>query len=508
MMTGIIIGVLVGQNLFAKTYGGASEDYLNAFIKTPDGGYAAVGATNSYGIDSTDILVIKVSATGQLQWAKTIGGSRNEEGTGITRTTDGGYAITGYTSSYGAGICDIFIVKLDSLGIVQWTKTWGSSHPTQPDRGYSIITTSEGYLIVGQYLGQEGVFLWFDTLGNYIRHVAAPSNSAVALYAVTQSSDGGYVATGYRYNGGNDLIILKSDASGHLVWCKAICDTFQGSGAEYGRSIVRTWDGGYAVAGYANGWGAGNYNFIVIKTDGSGNIQWAKTLGGPLDDQAYSICQTSDGGYAVAGWSYSFGAGSRDLLVARLSLPGDLIWARTFGAESYEGASGITQLIDGSYTLAGLSQSFGAGGKDCLLIRLDSNGNYNGCVQDAAVTLGNIFPDTVYAPPYDDGASQPIGNMSVTALATSLTVMDACPTAVKETGTNPPGGIWTIGFSGGVIFWAEKETLLKIYASDGRLVLSQFIFKGKNWIGLEKGVYFWRAGPYKGKVAVLIEKGR
>jgi hypothetical protein len=250
-----------GNIMWAKTIGGSDWDYANSIIQSSDGGYVVAGGTESFGSESSgsgedigDIFIVKLDSSGNVQWAKTIGGASEDRANSIIQSSDGGYVVAGWTASFGAGYVDIFIVKLDSSGNVVWTKTIGGS---SDDRAYSI----------------------------------------------TQSSDGGYVVAGFTTSfgaGKEDMYVVKLDSSGNVVWTKAI----GGSDGDEARSIIRSSDGGYVVAGETGSFGSGG-DIFVVKLDSSGNVQWAKTIGRSSWDSASSsassIIQSSDGGYVIAG---------------------------------------------------------------------------------------------------------------------------------------------------------------------------------------------------------------
>jgi hypothetical protein len=191
--------------------------------------------------------------------------------------------------------------------------------------------------------------------------------------SVQQTSDGGYIVAGYTesFGAGGDIFLIKTDASGNVIWAK----TYGGTGNEWPSSAQQTSDGGYIVAGYTESFGAGSADAFLIKTDANGNIIWAKTYGGTDDDWAYSIQQTSDGGYIVAGWTRSFGAGLYDFFLIKTDADGNLEWSKTYGGASDDRANSVQQTTDGGYIVAGRTSSFGAGSVDAFLIKTDENGN-------------------------------------------------------------------------------------------------------------------------------------
>lgn len=277
-----------------------------SIIQTTDGGFIAVGRNYWPG---GDMYIVKLNSSGQLQWSRTIGG------TGIAlsvlQTTEGGFAVAGFGSSYGAGVSGPFIVKLTPGGAVEWVR-----------------------VLVGDLLG--------------------------AVYSIVQTADGGYITANSMDEGGGTfrLTIVKLNNMGLLQWSKKI-------GTSYGRCIKQTTDRGYIVAGAT--WSLGE-DMFVVKLDSNGTLQWAKTIDGKGDDFAYSIVQTTDGGYAVAGWTNSFM--SEKMYIAKLDSSGMLQWTKVFAVNS-DRAYSIVQTIDGGYAIAGYT-GWGGG---MLILKLNSDGS-------------------------------------------------------------------------------------------------------------------------------------
>jgi hypothetical protein len=323
---------------FCKAIGGDKDDWGSSLIQTSDGGYAITGSYGFFGykdevdeVYAGDVYVVKLDATGNLQWTKTIDGEKTDRGSSLIQTSDGGYAIAGYTSSFGAGKADVYVVKLDANGNLQWTKTIGGENE---DLGTSLIQTSDGgYAIVGTYghglVGEDEVLITFD------------------------------------------VYFVKLDANGNLQWTK----TIGGESDDWGESLIQTSDGGYAIAGNTTSFGAGGHDVYVVKLDANGNLQWTKTIGGKEWDEGHSLIQTSDGGYAIAGATNSFGVGWNDVYVVKLDANGNLQWTKTIGGTESEIGESLIQTSDGSYAIAGYIKSFGEGKKDVYVVKLDKNGN-------------------------------------------------------------------------------------------------------------------------------------
>jgi len=362
---------------FCKAIGGPGSEWGYSLIQTSDGGYAIAGYTYYFDAEDWGVYVVKLDANGNLQWTKTIGGKIWEEGKSLIQTSDGGYAIAGYTRSFGAGEADVYVVKLDANGNLQWTKTIGGE---KDEVGFSLIQTSDGsYAIAGTTTsfgaGEADVYVVkLDANGNlqWTKTIGGPGYEIG--FSLIQTSDGGYAIAGLTPSlgaGGLDVYVVKLDANGNLQWTK----TIGGPAIENGSSLVQTSDGGYAIAGSTRSFGAGEVDVYVVKLDANGNLQWTKTIGGEKDEVGFSLIQTSDGGYAITGKTNSFGAGDYDVYVVKLDAHGNLQWTKTIGGENEDLGLSLIQTSDGGYAIAGKTESFGTGGDDVYVVKLDKNGN-------------------------------------------------------------------------------------------------------------------------------------
>jgi hypothetical protein len=167
--------------------------------------------------------------------------------------------------------------------------------------------------------------------------------------------------------------------------------TYGGTDTDYGYSVVQTSDGGYAITGYTYSFGAGGTDVYLVKTDANGNIQWSKTYGGTDTDVGYSVVQTSDGGYAIAGYTLSFGAGGSDVYLVKTDSLGNMVWSKTFGGTGADHAYSVVQTADGGYAITGYTYSFGAGGYDVYLVKTDVYGDFGLARTDSTANTLTLY---------------------------------------------------------------------------------------------------------------------
>lgn len=302
----------------------------------------------------------------KVNWEKTYGGPNYDVGYSVQQTSDGGYIVAGYTSSFGAGGQDIYLIKTDNLGDTIWTKTYGG---TNSDFGYSVQQTSDGgYIIAGTsdlalsdvYLiktDANGDLIWAKTYGG-----TNPEHGAVQ-----QTSDGGYIVVGGTSDG-NDIWLLKTDVNGDTLWSH----TYGGDGADYGKSVQQTSDGGYIIAGSTHSFSKGDADVYLIKTDAVGDTIWTETYGGKSDDYGRSVKETIGGGYIIAGWTYSFSSGGYpNVYLIKTDENGGVMWTEAYGGANYVYGTSAQQTSDGGYVIAGWIWFSGTGEDDVYLLKTE-----------------------------------------------------------------------------------------------------------------------------------------
>ena len=323
------------------------------------------------GTDNSDSATVTLS----INWNNiTFGGSEIDGGTNVQATSDGGYILTGYTESFGAGSYDMYLVKTDASGNEIWSQTFGGS---DYEIAFFVQETSDGgYILVGTVSSGSGdmYLVKTDVSGNEIWSQTFGGSSDDRGRSVKETSDGGYILVGYTSSfgaGKSDMYLVKTDASGNEIWGQ----TFGGGNYDTALSAQETSDGGYILAGSTLSFGAGKSDMYLVKTDASGNEIWSQTFGGSSSDYALSAQETSDGGYILAGSTESFGAGSLDMYLVKTDASGNEIWGQTFGGSGSDYAYSVQETSDGGYILTGYTESFGAGKSDMYLVKTDSEGN-------------------------------------------------------------------------------------------------------------------------------------
>jgi hypothetical protein len=359
-----------------NTFGGIEVDMANSIIQTEDGGYALAGYTWSKGAGRQDFWVIKLYEDGSIEWDRTFGGSEADVIYSIIQTKDKGYAVAGKTKSIASGE-KAWAIKLNTKGNKEWDNTFAKR---TDDEIFSIIQTKDrGYAVCG-YTGAKDwgeVDSWIIKLDKTLKIEWDKIFGGIGwdeANSMLQTEDGSFIVFGFvqsKDKGREDGWIAKLDENGEMVWDKA----FGGSQNDEIFSGIKTVDGGYVVCGYTESKGSGGYDAWIAKLDENGEIVWDKAFGGVEAEVANSIIQTRDGGYALAGYTWSKGAGREDAWMIKLDENGEMAWDKTFGGSDEDVARCIIQAEDGGYVLAGYTESKGAGRYDAWVIKLDEKGN-------------------------------------------------------------------------------------------------------------------------------------
>jgi len=421
-----------------KCLGGSKGDEAYSIQQTSDGGYVMAGYTHSSNGDVTghhgdaDFWIVKLSSAGVKEWQKALGGSAPDYAESIKQTPDGGYIVAGRTNSTDGdvlgnhGSWDGWLVKLSATGSLQWQRPLGGS---DWDEIYDVqLANDGGYVVTGQTGSDDGDAIGADgfsafwvlklsSAGVLEWHKPLGGDGVEYAYSLGKTAEGGYIVAGRsssktgdltKNNGEDDYWIVKLNSTGSIVWQKS----YGGSKDDQATSVEQTADGGYIVAGYSqstNGDISGNNgydDFWVIKLNSTGDLVWEKALGGTSFERYPDIHQTSDGGYIMAGLTASNNGdvvgnhGNRDVWVVKLSNDGTLLWSKTYGGSDCDDAYAIIQTNDGGFAVAGGSCSYGGdvsgnhGNGDAWILKLNATsvGTYEANLNASPQQL-DIFPN-------------------------------------------------------------------------------------------------------------------
>jgi hypothetical protein len=368
---------------WTKIIGGFGADGARSVIESKDGGFLLTGYTFSQGSGDADILVAKTSSSGDMEWSKTFGGDGAEYGYGCTEISDG-FLISGYTTSFGAGSKDVYLIKTDFNGNEVWSKTYGG---VGWDVGMSCCEADNGYLICGFTnsfgKGEEDIYLVnIDRNGNEVWSKTYGGERYEIGNSVYRLDDGNFIigATTGTFGGGNsDMYLVKVDAAGKVLWTKSIGGQMNRilpeaspTPTDWCFQLKPTADGGFIMVGYTNA--KDMMNALVVKTDKDGNFVWGQNLGNStFYDYGWSIAENKDGEFILCGAAKSTKQ-NNDIFLAKIGSSGNIIWQKTVGSErSSDWGSAVCVTKDGRIIVAGHSNYSGLGSFDAFLMELNND---------------------------------------------------------------------------------------------------------------------------------------
>ncbi len=356
---------------WSTSFGGSSHEWGYSVDQTSDGGYIVAGWTSSSGAGGHDMYLVKTDAQGNESWSNTFGGSNNDWAFFVRQTSDGGYLLAGYSEDWSSGDGrDAYVVKTDDEGNEDWNRKFGGGQMAEarwaaetPDGGYIVGGASDTSGTPELYLFKmhfDPTKQWYKTFG-----------PAPYRYSFGETADGGYIIATAEQTDLRSVRLIKTDAQGEQVWA----NTIQAGGDQLPTCVRQTSDGGYIVTGYTSTADAG-WDVFLIKADAQGNEAWTVTFGGDKDDEGYSVWETSGGGYIVAGQTRSFDPIVGVYLI-KTDGNGNEDWSKVIGEGSTYGEMGesVQQTPDGGYIIAGYTENLGAGLTDMYLAKTDREGD-------------------------------------------------------------------------------------------------------------------------------------
>ena len=412
-----------GAPKLVQTYGGSKNDVAKSVVATSDGGFAVLGYTQSMDGDVTgkttenyDFWVLKFNSDALLEWNKTYGGSGDDRGNSLIETSDGGFALLGYTDSVDGDVTtnngnrDFWVVKIDAFGALAWQKSFGYAGA---DEGMSIIETSDNHFILSGVLdvtasGGEGNFGRFSTRhaggdywsikitqtgdvvwsrfygGSFTDNPAGVLETASNNLIIVGGSDSNDVDI-TNNKGSYDFWVVKSTKDGDIIWEKS----FGGSEIDEARGIVSSGDGNHVIVGDTRSNeqdvslnnGAADIWFVKISDDGE--VLWNSSIGGSNFDVGRSIDLTFDGGFIIVGSSRSSDGdvlqnqGQNDAWIVKINTFGELLWETTVGGSEIDFAYDSVQLNNGTIIAVGETNSSNGdilenkGFTDVLIIKIN-----------------------------------------------------------------------------------------------------------------------------------------
>ena len=481
--------------------GGSGVDFGEYMCNTRDSGYLIIGYTSSSDgyvhayHDSDEVWLVKLSATGNIEWQKSYGGNRNDDGTSILATLDGGYIITAVTNStdgdviFNHGGYDVWLIKINDTGKIQWQKTYGGSQ-------------------------SDGVF------------------------AIMQKADSSYVFSGFSRSVDGDLTqnagvqdawVVGINDTGKILWQKS----FGGTSSEYALGITKAKNGAVWVCGYTNSIDGvfsashGGTDGWVAQLDDTGAINWLKTYGGSLSDGFWAITACKEGGLIAGGGAYSTGGqvtgnhGSGDIWLARLDDTGSILWQKCYGGSNVEGANSIQQTADSGFFVAGYSSSIDGdatacnGNADFWCLKIDASGTLQwqrsmGGTQDEAAYCGVVTNDggfalAGYSQSNDVDITNAHGSFDVWVIKLSFTastpVISQLQAAIKVY-PNPASGLVNISLPAELV-----DATLSLSNALGQVVFTNSAAGTRRQIDLAnvpEGLYFLNIKNALGQVSTKI----
>ncbi|MAQ69674.1 MAG: hypothetical protein CMD23_01090 [Flavobacteriales bacterium] len=375
---------IFGANTTGSGYYGTSAQQVQ------DGGYIVCGGTHFtqsvlFGMTPSDICIFKTDSNGEEQWSKTFGSEYwdgNEYwdfGKSIQQTTDGGYVIAGYVNGFGMGGGNAYLLKVDNNGEEQWSQIFdfGIAEAVQQ-------TTDGGYIITG-YDSSDIYLLKTDENGEQQWSQTFEESFNDRAMFVQQTTDGGYIMTGCTSvinslgNATTDIYLAKINANGEQQWSQI----FGGPGNDKAHCVQQTTDGGYIITGEdeediynpANDFWVANTDVYLIKTNELGQEEWAQRFGEAGNDGGRSVQQTSDGGYIIAGYVAPGENQNSNIYLLKTNDNGEEQWSQTFGGAGDETAQSVQQTSDGGYIIAAHTSTTNNISNGVYLIKTDAQGN-------------------------------------------------------------------------------------------------------------------------------------
>ncbi|MCB0739187.1 MAG: hypothetical protein KDC92_16880, partial [Bacteroidetes bacterium] len=376
----------LAQTQFQKTTNASSNDRNYHLTSLPSGALYATGYTDAVSGNKDDAFVIRFNAFGEVEWAKTYGDQQDDYSWDLIALKNGDLLGAGYSSSFGTPKNAATLTRIDSTGKVVWLA--GLFNLSYGIDFYRAYETSTGHLLAGGLMQsasnsdeivlckftQKGQFLWAKTIG---------TGGSDELMGITETSEGHYLLSGLMNStngfGSSDFGVVKLDTSGSMIWNKI----YGGSSGDRLNDAIQIGNA-YYFLGWSSSDGQGSNDVVLMKTDTAGKVNWTKFYGSSNGDLAFNMkFDKRDSSIVMAGYTDALGSSSRNSLLVKVDLDGDLIWANSYGKNSRDGhwPTGLVINHEDGYYLLGSSNSFSSNADyDLYLVKTDGDGK-SGCNQ-------------------------------------------------------------------------------------------------------------------------------
>lgn len=359
-----------------KTFGGPAAEIGWDVASAKDGGFVICGDTRSFGAGGADVYLVKTDANGEMEWARTFGDSGDEAGMSVVTAADGGYVIAGGTKSFGNGETDMYIIKVDADGDCVWSRTIGGK---DYDYAYSVKNTSDkGFIVAGYSSAEErsdayvikldssGKTQWEKKYGDYGWELA---------YSAVEDNDKGYIICGYTtstINAQSLIYLVKTDANGNSKWAR----TYGGARENRGYYALPDKDGGYVVASKTTSYiskGVG-WDMMAFKIDAKGNSLWTTFVPAADTDIGKTVLLDGDKKYVLGATKRCYGICDTDMCIERVDAAGNTSMIRIYSGTGNDTLNSILKDKDGNYIICGTTTSAGNGRSDMMLMKVGPDG--------------------------------------------------------------------------------------------------------------------------------------
>lgn len=369
-------GYIIVGDMWAATFGGAGQDEGLAVVYTKDKQFVIAGSAESGEKGDLDVLLVKVDANGKEEWSHTFGGDGDDVAEAMVETSEGDLVIAGTTSSFGNGGDDVYLIRTNADGEEQWSETYGGGYD---DWGHALQKTSDGGFIIAGETNSFGaefgdaylVKVKADGALEWSKMIKGPGIDSA--HAVRQVSDGYILAGDTTPLGGasREMYVVKTDAQGNTLWDL----TYGDFGDDRANAVVTTSDNGFLVLGAYDTTTLTGVDMVALKLDKDGNAAWSKKFGGTRGEEGFAILALGNDDFLLAGTAASYGAGGYDVYLVKIDSQGDTYWTRTIGGAEDDRAYAVASVPDdGGFVLAGMTESYGAGASDVYAIRCNADG--------------------------------------------------------------------------------------------------------------------------------------